>query len=181
MPLYHTSPEEIKKIHGNGRFRPGLFFSSEPYYMSQKQDTHLYEYEPEDDEIIDASSFPYLEQDEYKKIQHIVKDAMNHMGVDEETALEFISQNKNPESFYNDLENEINSMDEEDESYPKKKQVYNAWSKKDLGELGWDLQREALKAANFLGKKGVALPDETGISYLINLIGNEHKLKKHEK
>ena len=177
--LYHTSPVEIKKIHHKGRYGPGLFFSDRPYYMTQSENPHLYGYEPEEGEIIDPNDFNNLDPENYKKIKHIVKDISNRMGVDEESALSFLSQNKDPHSFYNELESHIeNSMDDEDEEIPFKKQLYKHLSKFDLGELSWDLQAEALKAANILGKKGVKTPDETGISYLINLFGNESKLKK---
>ncbi len=179
--LYHTSPEEIGKIHPHGRFGPGLFFADQPYYMSEASN-NLYGLDIDEEELIDANEFSNLSPEEYRKIQHIVKDIQNVLHLDEETALDLLSENKDIFGLFSELEDSINSYDEEDEEDKEKinrmKNSHRKLSKSDLGELSWDLQRKGLRAASFLNKKGVGLRDEQGKSYLINLMNNEHRLKK---
>lgn len=180
LTLYHTSADDINEIHDDGRYGPGLFFSDRPYYMTQADNPRLYSIEQDLNDIMDANDFKFIELDEYEKIKPIIKKIMKESGVDEETAMEFLSSNDEPVGFYSRLEEDIHYSDDDSEEMEEKKKLYKKLSKIDLAEFGWDLQKYALEAANKLGKKGVALKDETGTSYLINLKGKEKRLKKLE-
>lgn len=180
MRMYHTSPDEIKKVHEKGRFGPGLFFATKPYQMGEGERI-IYGLESNEDEIMDAGDLENLEPEEYKKIQHIIKDIMNSIGVDEEQALSLLSESDSLNDLFNRLEDFVNYHDEEDDDESiRKKMTHKHLSKQDIGELDWDMQGNALRASNILGKKGVKLRDEQGESYLMNLMGEENKLKRLE-
>lgn len=178
MRIAHTSPHPINKIHNQGRFGPGLFFANQPYFMTQDEG-HIYGLDIPEEEIIDASDLESLDDEDYKKIKHIVKDIMNSLGVSEEKALSLLSESDNLHDLHSRLEDYVNyyDEDEDDEDYIQKKQQYQNLSKHDLAETSWDIQSQALKAANILGKRGIKLLDEQGSSFLINMVGMEHKLK----
>jgi len=144
--LYHTSPQEIKELHDEGRFGKGIFFSDRPYYMTQAENPSTYNLNINEDELVDASHFPYHE--DFEKLKPIIKKIMKKFGVSEEQAWDLLSENTD---IY-DLQDEI-----------------NGFSYEDAGEYAWDLQRLAGEAADLLGYKGVNLKDETGISSLINI------------
>lgn len=150
---YHTSHKDIQEPHDKGRFGKGIFFSDEPYYMYQGDNSSLYSAEINSDDIIDASSLAYT--DEYDKIKPIVKKIMKQFKVDEETALDLLSGSTDPY----DLIDEGGDYE-------------------DVGEQAWDLQKLALDAASLLGYKGVNLKDETGISTLMDIFHIHPKMRK---
>jgi hypothetical protein len=45
-------------------------------------------------------------------------------------------------------------------------------------EIDWDIQKYTAKAAKILGFRGVAVPDEHGVSYMIDMLGFENELVK---
>jgi hypothetical protein len=152
---YHTSPEEIKEPHEKGRFGKSIFFSSEPYYMTQKENSNLYSMDIPENDVIDASSFFY--RDDYKKLDPIVKKLMKKFKIDEEAAQDLLSGHS---SIY-DLADEIENFDYEN-----------------AAEDDWDIQKLAGEAAELLGFKGVNLKDETGISTLMNIFHALPNMKK---
>jgi hypothetical protein len=180
MKIFHTSPDEINKIHDQGRFGPGLFFSGRPYYMSNESN-HVYGLDIPEEEILNVNELNNLENDERSKILHIIKDMTNKYGIDEETAFGILSENIDICDYFSSLENYLNSDDDDDintEEHKNKKHIFNQLKRLDLGEESYNHQTESLKAANILGKKGVRLRDEQGVSYLINMLGKENQMKK---
>lgn len=157
MVLYHTSPEEIKKPHDEGRFGEGIFFSHQPYYMTEKDDPWLYEMDEDEDETIDASSFFY--RDDWAKISPIVDKIEKKLNVDFDTASGLLDGSVNIWDLDLDL----------DISEEKK------------ADFDWDLQKYAGEAAKLLGYKGVRLKDEQGTSYLMNIKDIFHKMRLSSK
>lgn len=183
LRLFHTSPEEIKKIHSQGRFGPGLFFADSPYVTTAASNPKVYGHEVDEDEIINASDFEYLEPEDYKKIKHLVKNIMNYTDLDEEDSLALLSGSNDIHSMFRELQDYLyyNEEDDEDEDeyeeYQQKKRMKENLESIDMAEFDWDLQRDALLAANILNKRGVGLRDEQGPSWLINMMDRENQLK----
>src|ERR1700722_13588032 len=90
MELYHTSPHEINDIDENGRFGSNLFFSKKPYFMTQSKNPITYKKKINKNKIISASSFGY---EDYEKVKPYVQEIMEETGLDEEDALELLSEN----------------------------------------------------------------------------------------
>jgi hypothetical protein len=155
MTIYHTSPEEIKKPHDQGRFGEGLFFSNEPYFMTQSDDPWTYEMEEDEDDIIPASSFFY--RDDSRKLDPILDKIEKQFKVDFETAQGLLDGSIN----LHKIETNI--------------------SPEDIGEFDYDLQKYAGEAAKLLGFKGVELRDEQGSSYLMNAKDVFHKMRLSKK
>lgn len=153
--MYHTSPEDIKEPYEYGRFGKGIFFSSDPYYMTTKDNPSLYSLEVNEDDVVDASSFFY--RDDYKKLDPIVEEIMERFGVDEDTAQDLLSGHK---SIF-DVADEIPDFDIEE-----------------AGEWQYDLQKLAGEAAELLGYKGVYLVDEQGSTAMMNIFDVFDKLRK---
>ena len=150
MQLIHTSPSEITEINSFGRFGEFLFFSSREYVMAAGE--HIaYTLDLDDDAIIDAESLFYHEDAE--KLSGLVEQVMEMVGCDEDTAEELIAQREDVFSIDTGLEPE------------------------DLGELSWDIQAIAGRAAVLLGFRGAAMDDEQGRAYLIHMAGREAELE----
>ncbi len=178
IDLFHTSPDLIEKIHDDGRFGSSLFFSDKPYYMSQAS-KNLYKMKADKDKILDINDLRNLNEKEHEKIKPILEKIIETLQVDEDIALDLLSEKKDLNSFFSKLEDYINYDYDEDDSEDKeeKKRLYDFLSKQDLGELQWDMQGLSLMAANALGYEGAELTDEQGTSYLINMKGREKELR----
>lgn len=151
MRLYHTSPEEIDEPHEKGSFGSGIFFASEPYYMTHSLSPQLYALDDlDEDDVIDASSFFYHE--DYHKLDDLVKKIMEKLGVDEQTAQDLLDESAN---LYDIVEDPDDST----------------------AENSWWLQKMALEAAKKLGKKGVRLTDEQGSAWLLDIMHYFDKMK----
>ena len=87
MKLYHTSPDEIKKIEKYGFFDDMLFFAVDPYEMSVGK-TLLYSIDIEEDKILTISQLFYDHFSE--EIQEIIDHVMRMLGCDEETAMDLL-------------------------------------------------------------------------------------------
>ncbi len=180
--LYHTSPEEIREIHDEGLFGSQLFFASEPYYMvNDINKASIYEIDADEDDFLDVNRIPYIDMEEYEKIQPIIEDIKKLTGVDDEEAVNLLSERYDISSFYNDLEDYVTfyeDQDQNEEEKSRKKELYKKLSKKDLGDISWAIQKFAGMAAKALGYKGAQLTDEQGTSYLIDMKGREKELRK---
>ena len=148
MRLYHTSPNEISKINEAGRFGSFLFFSGHVYAMAAG-DFVTYSLDIDEDEIIEASQLFYHEDAE--KLRALVAELAALMDIDESTAEALIEESQ---SVY-DLDG-INM--------------------EDAADLSWDVQHFTARAARVLGFRGVAVSDEQGTAYLIDMLGRENEL-----
>lgn len=184
--LYHTSPSEIDQINDQGRFGSSLFFSYEPYFMTTSDNPITYELETEeedeDKDYLDVNEIPYLDDEKQKKLKPILNKIKNMTGLDDEEALDLLSERTDIYSLYGQLENYVNYYHENDNSDEDEKkknfEKFQNLQDEDLGELSWDIQKLAGKAAKALGYKGAKLFDEQGVSYLIDMLGREKELKK---
>lgn len=149
MKLFHTSPAAIAEINSSGRFGGFLFFALEPYVMTAGN--HItYVIEVGDSDIIDAEALFFHEQAE--KLADLVAKVVQMVGCDEDAAEELIAQRK-----------DVHSIDA-------------GIGPEDLADISWDLQRIAGEAAVRLGFRGVAMNDEQGRSYLLDMAGRETEL-----
>lgn len=76
MKLFHTSPTKIEKINKFGTFGDCLFFSAQPYFMSQAS-KFVYSIDTEELEFINASQL-YDEE--------IISEIAEKFGVDDDVA-----------------------------------------------------------------------------------------------
>ncbi len=178
IDIYHTSPEEINKIDKNGRFGSNLFFSNKPYFMTQSENPITYKKKINKNKLIKASDFSYQD---YDKLKPYIEKIMQQTGLNEEDALDLLSEKFDIHGHLNKLQDtlEFNQfLDNEDRG--SMLDSFNKLNKKDLGEYSWDLQHMAAELAKSLGYEGVELEDEQGIAYLIDMLGKEGLLEKHE-
>lgn len=129
----------------------GLFgshiFFSTSVYCMCVGNPKVYEVEIDENEIIKASSMFY--QENYKDCDHIVKEVMRKLEVTEQEA--------------RDLLDETICIHEIQEDFD--------------GEKGYWLQKMTAKAAQALGFNAVAVTDETGESYMLDLKVYKEKMK----
>lgn len=150
MNLIHTSPVEINKINEFGTFGTFLCFSDSEYVMTAAGEHIAYSIEIDEADIIDAESLFYHE--DANKLDAIVELVMAAVGCDEDTAEELISQREDVHSIECDIEPE------------------------DLADVSFEIQRRSAEAARALGFRGVAMDDEQGRMYLIDMEGKEIEL-----
>jgi hypothetical protein len=151
MNLTHTSPAPINQITTNGRFGSFLFFSADEYVMTAGEH-HTYTIEIDEDEIIDAARLFWHE--EAARLQPFVARVAAMCGVDEDTAEELIQQSADIHSVDSDVAPE------------------------DLADMSWEIQHITAQAAVVLGFRGVAMDDEQGTAYLIDMLGREAELQQ---
>ncbi len=177
LELYHTSPEEIENVHDEGRFGSGLFFSYKPYYMGNNN--LLYKYnKTKKKEILEARNV--RNQDE-KVLKPYVDRIMKMTGLDEEESKDILSENIHLGQYKNKLEDIVNynqfvSDSEREKLMKKYKKLENA----DIGDIEYDIQSFIGQIAKKLGYRGVALQDEQGTSYLIDMLGRHGDLERIE-
>ncbi len=146
--IYHTSPEKIKKIDDRGgNFQDSLFFSTEEYNMSVGKTT-TYALDIDNMSFIDPSDFFY--EDDYEKLNDIVKDIQNYAEVDEEKAQGLLDGSEDPYDLIEDGEM--------------------------AGELSWYLQGKQGEASKKLGYDGALSEDEQGSVYIIPMLNREKDL-----
>jgi hypothetical protein len=146
LELYHCSHEAIRAIHDDGAFGSFLFFGTEPSHYGHVVHSISVDL---DQEVIKAGSIFYQENAvNNPALDAVVKKVMEVFGVDEDTAEELISERM---SVF-----DVN----EDAS----------------GDDAWLMQYYTACAAEALGFGCVAISDEYGTSYMINMLGREHEL-----
>ncbi len=150
MQLFHTSPSEISAITGTGRFGSFLFFSARVYTMSAGE-ALVYSLEIDDDSIIDAGRLFYHE--DAARLQPLVDELAARLDVDEATAESLIEEST-----------AVHDLDDID--------------MEDAADLSWDVQHFTARAAALLGFRGVAVSDEQGTAYLIDMAGREGELER---
>lgn len=151
MQLTHTSPVEITSIDSDGRFGEFLFFAHGEYVMTAGH--HIaYTIDLDDDAVIQAGQLFYHEDSE--KLASLVAEVATRYGIDESDAEALIEESK---SIY-DIDSNVEA--------------------EDLGEASWDIQRFTARAAKLLGFRAVAVSDEQGTSYLVDMLGREADLVK---
>lgn len=148
--LFHASPQKISRIDNRGRYGEFLFFSPEKGVHGSPGD-YTYKVDIPDDDIIDADRLFYHER--AAELEDITKSLADSLGVDVDTAEELISQ-------------KVSAYDVLDDIDPA-----------DIADIDWDIQKATAEAAKRLGFRGVAVPDEHGTSYMIDMLGREADLK----
>ena len=108
----------------------------------------VYKLEIEEDLLIEANSIFYQENS-YELLKEEIKEVQELCGVDEQTAMSYID-----ESDYYQV------CDEES------------------AEISWDIQRITAKCAKKMGFLGVAVSDEHGTSWMIDML--DKKLNRDE-
>ncbi|GFM84992.1 hypothetical protein PSCICO_03910 [Pseudomonas cichorii] len=150
MKLFHTSPTEITSIEKNGRFGEFLFFSGNVYAMTAGEAV-TYSIDLDNEAVIDAGRLFYHEDAE--KLNDLVAELAAHLEIDADTAEDLISEKAN---VY-----DLDSIDPED-----------------IADASWDVQRFTARAAKILGFRGVAVSDEQGAAYMIDMLTHESDLVK---
>ena len=179
--LFHTSPEEIKEIHEEGLFGSQLFFSGNPYFMTQSEDPITYKMDVDENELLDINKLPYIDSDDYKKIKPIINEVEKVTGLSESESLDLLSERYSLTEFFNKLEDYYNFYHEQDknsEEKSRKLKLYENLKNKDIGDIEWMIQKFSGEVAKKLGYKGAILTDEQGSSYLIDMLGRLGDLKK---
>ncbi|MDR0226727.1 MAG: hypothetical protein LBI66_09915 [Burkholderiaceae bacterium] len=148
MDLFHTSPVKIDKIHTSGRFGEFLFFSDRVYVMTAGS-FETYKLELNDDDVIRASRLFFHEDAE--KLQPLVTELAARLGVSEEDAEALIEESKSA--------HDIDSIEPED-----------------AADASWDVQLFTARAAKALGYRAVQVSDETGFSWMVDMLGREADL-----
>lgn len=148
MKLFHTSPTEISKIDASGRFGEFLFFSSDVYHMTASAAT-VYSIEIDENAIIEAGSLFYHEDAE--RLVGLVGELAECLSIDEDTAEKLIEEGASV--------HDLDSIEPED-----------------MADASWDVQRFTARAAKLLGFRGVAVQDEQGTAYMIDMLGHEQEL-----
>lgn len=151
MNLIHTSPAEITTVTNKGRFGEFLFFSSKEYVMTEAASTAVYSIEIADGEIIEAAQLFY--HAECEKLEKLVAKVARKFGVAPELAESLLDESK-------DIHDVESSVDAED-----------------MGEASWEIQKFTAQAAKILGYRGVAVTDEQGTSYMIDMLHPESRLE----
>lgn len=151
MQLTHTSPVEIASINTFGRFGEFLFFAHGEYVMTAG--SHIaYTIELDDAAVIRARDLFY--HDDAEKLAELVTEVAARFDIDEDTAESLIDESK---SIF-DIDSNIEPGE--------------------LGEASWDIQHYTARAAKLLGYRAVAVTDEQGTSYLVDMLGREAELVK---
>ena len=156
--FYHGSSTAIEKITKDGLFGSGLFFGQdlETGRSHGGVTPWVYRVDIDPDEILEACAL--FHDDGWEKIDHLPKNLAKELEIEEELAEGLIDETANrfQRSVLFDL-------------FPDKSSDF-------LADLSWKLQKIAGEAAIILGFRGVALDDEHGTSYLIDMLGREKEL-----
>lgn len=148
MDLFHTSPAKIDKIHTAGRFGEFLFFASDVYTMTAAAPV-VYRLDLADDQVIEAGRLFF--HDDAEKLQPLVAELADRLGVSEEDAEALIEESK---SAY-----DIDGIEPED-----------------AADASWDVQLFTARAAKALGFRAVQVQDEQGAAWMVDMQGRESEL-----
>jgi len=153
MQLIHTSPGKIEKIDEYGMFNDCLFFSLEPYYMTQARPVYTYSIEINEGKIISVGDL-YDEEIISEIIEDLGEFALTEE-LDESLAEKLLDGSK----LICDLA-------------PHDTMDYTEYS-----EYEWEIQRKQARAAVNMGYEGCQGTDEQGTVYIIPMFGRESELK----
>lgn len=148
MDLFHTSPAKIDKITTSGRFGEFLFFSDRVYVMTAGS-FQTYKLELSEEDVIPANRLFW--HDDAEKLQPLVAELAARLGVSEEDAEALIEESKSA--------HDIDSIEPED-----------------AADASWDVQLFTARAAKALGYRAVQVSDETGYSWMVDMLGREPEL-----
>lgn len=156
--FYHTSPEEISKIDKSGKFGSNLFFSDEPYFMTEAAEPKVYAMDLNEDDLLEVSRLPYMDltdeqSDVYKRYVEDIKDRLSIE--DDELAEELLTESEDVYSVAEDLGIEP----------------------EDLADASWEIQRLIGDMASAMGFKGALATDEQGEVLISNMLNREGELK----
>lgn len=151
MHLTHTSPTEITEINTLGRFGEFLFFAHGEYVMTAG--SHVtYTIEIDDSSVIRAGAL--FRHDDAGKLADLVADVAARFEIDEDTAESLIDESASIFDVDSNVEPE------------------------DMADASWDIQHYTARAAKLLGFRAVAVSDEQGTSYLVDMLGREAEMVK---
>jgi len=157
--FYHTSPEEIEKISKYGRFGSNLFFSREPYLMTEANSPTTYKMAVDESKLINAPSIPYMDMTDSQRAiyNNKISAVADRLGIDDlDLAEDLLTEKKSIFDTYEDLNIDPG----------------------DAGEISWDLQKMLGDLGDELGFDGVLATDEQGQVLISNMFGKESKLVK---
>lgn len=150
IQLFHNSPELIHRINESGLFGSWLFFSPSPGNGTCLSGVINYMLEIDTSEIIKASALFLRADIDDKSIREHIEYVASVLECDLDTAMKLLDESV---SLY---DAEIGSTG-------------------DKGELGWWLQEQTAELAKLLGYSCIAVSDEHGTSYMINMLGRENE------
>jgi hypothetical protein len=151
MQLTHTSPTEISSINTRGRFGEFLFFAASEYVMTAG--SHIaYTIELGDADVIRAGRLFHHEDAE--NLTGLVSEVAARYEIDEDDAEALLEESKSIFDIDSNVEAE------------------------DLADAAWDIQHYSARAAKLLGFRAVAVTDEQGTAYLVDMLGREADLVK---
>jgi hypothetical protein len=147
VTLFHCSHEAIETIHDDGTFGSFLFFGTEPSHYGHVVHSIFVDL---DEEAISAGSIFYQESARNNpELYEVVQQVRDVFSVDEDTAEELISER-------------INIFDVKENA---------------CADDAWLMQYFTAYAAKALGFRCVAISDEYGTSYMIDMLGRENELE----
>jgi len=147
--LFHTSPAEITTVNADGLFDSFLFFSSRPYSMSTGK-VVTYSIELADSDIISAGSLFY--HADAAKLDGLVAAFCKRFDIDD--------------------------TDDAEEIISERKSLCDVTGADFDGDDQWAVQLFAADCAKALGFRDVAVTDESGTAYMIDMLGRESDLRK---
>ena len=155
--FYHTSPDEIAKIDKAGKFVSNLFFSDEPYFMTEAANPKVYSMDLNEDDLLEVSRLPYMDLTDdqngiYRQYIEEVKDKFSIE--DDDLAEDILTEAENVYSIADDLGIEP----------------------EDLADASWGVQRLIGDMANDMGFKGALATDEQGEVLISNMLNREGEL-----
>jgi hypothetical protein len=158
--FYHGSYEKVINITnevGTSNWGKFLFFGGKEAASSHGR--YLHKLEIDEDEIISARKLPY--QENVSDADDVIQQVMKEYDVDEETAWDLVSEEIEPSS----LEDEESRWNHDSDGAEER------------AEKSWRVQGYTALTAKAMGWRGVAVSNEHGTSYMIDMDGIEDKLE----
>lgn len=159
LVFYHTSPSEIKEINRSGKFGSNLFFSSDPYFMTEASNPITYMADFNKDKLAAASELPYMEMTDAQNYAYRKKinEIADRLSIDDTELAEDL------------LTEKVSLFDVADE-------IGIDYS--DAADASWRLQRDLGDLADEMGFDGIIARDEQGPVLISNFLGKESRLKR---
>lgn len=150
--LYHVSPREITSIHAGGRWDSFFFFSAAGFAYDYVNGTFRYEMDLDLDTIVEVSELFDYEESELPAVVELVEAFAARFDVDYDEAVEAIVEQR-----------------------PFGTLLDDACAQADFAE---DVQLVAARIAVAIGFAGVAVEDDTGVAYMVDMIGRSDALRR---
>lgn len=143
--LYHVSPREIAGIHADGRWGSFLFFSATGFAYNYVNGTFRYTMDVDMDTIVEVSELFDFEESELPAVVELVEAFAARFDVDYDEAVEAIVEQRPFDALLDD-----------------------ACAQADFAEA---VQLVAARIAVDIGFASVAVEDDTGVAYMVDMTG----------